>query len=208
LCQINTDVNKQIYEPIDILTRDPNSPWNVKHVLCQFYVVTQTNGGIVLKKDNLRAIISQVKKWINSWVSYCKNEAEHLKSFSVFTAFMNQPDVKARLGECHSYIMDTCIAKSWMQKKEKLLLYIRLTAWNFDQCTLCQAKHKNASMKWGEMVVNHQQHMHQTVHTINKKSNSRFTVKEGHDANNLDATQNWSITNNNESVSTYSEGVI
>jgi hypothetical protein len=58
------------------------------------------------------------------------------------------------------------------------------------------------------MVVNPQQHMHQTVHTINNKSNSRFTVKEGHGAYNLDATQNWSIANSNEFVSKYTEGVI
>jgi hypothetical protein len=63
-------------------------------------------------------------------------------------------------------------------------------------------------MKWGEMVVNHQQKMHQKLHTINNKYNSRFTVKEGHDAKNLDATQNWSVTNTNKSVSKYAEGVI
>jgi hypothetical protein len=58
------------------------------------------------------------------------------------------------------------------------------------------------------MAVNPQQHMHQTVHTINKKSNSGFTVKEGQDAKNVDATQNWSITNNNELISKYAEGMI
>jgi hypothetical protein len=104
--------------------------------------------------------------------------------------------------------METYIAKTWMQKKEKLLLYNRLTTWNFDQCTLCPAEHENSSMKWGEIVVTPQQYMHQTVHTINKKSNSRFTVKEGHGAKNLDATQNWSITNINEFVSQYAEGMI
>jgi hypothetical protein len=63
-------------------------------------------------------------------------------------------------------------------------------------------------MNWGEMVVNPQQHMHQAVHTINKKSNWRFTLKEGRDANNLDATQNWSATKTNEFISKYAEGVI
>jgi hypothetical protein len=58
------------------------------------------------------------------------------------------------------------------------------------------------------MVVNPQQYMHQTVHTINKTYNSRFTVKEVHDAKNLDATQKWSVTNTNESISKYAEGVI
>jgi hypothetical protein len=63
-------------------------------------------------------------------------------------------------------------------------------------------------MKLGEMVVNTHQHMHKTVHTINRKSNSRFTVKEGHDDKNLVETHNWSNTNTNEFVSKYAEGMI
>jgi hypothetical protein len=131
-----------------------------------------------------------------------------MKSFGLFTVFMDRPDVKERLGKYHSYILETYIAKNWMANKEKLLLYNRLSIWNFNQYTLCPAEHEKSSMKWGEMVVNPQQHIHQTVHTINKKSNSRFTVKEGHDANNLDATHNWFIINTYECVSKYAEGRI
>jgi hypothetical protein len=83
-----------------------------------------------------------------------------------------------------------------------------LTTRNFDQCTSCPAEHEISSMKWVEMVASPQKHMHQAVHTKNKKSNSRFTVKEGHDAKNLDATQNWSATKTNEFISKYAEGMI
>jgi hypothetical protein len=47
-----------------------------------------------VKKADRGAIISQVKNWIASLVNYFENEAEYLKSFSLFTAFMDQPDVK------------------------------------------------------------------------------------------------------------------
>jgi hypothetical protein len=208
LCQINTDGDKQIYKPIDVLTRDSNSPWNMKHVLYQFHFVTHKFDVSFLKKADRGAIISQVKNWITSWVNYCENEAEYLKSFSLFTAFMDRPDVKERLGECHSSVMDTYISVTWMAKKEKLLFYNRLTTRNFDQCTSCSAEHENSSMKWGEMVVNHQKQMHQAVQTINKRSNSIFTVKEGRDAKNLEATQNWSATKTNEFISKYAEGMI
>jgi hypothetical protein len=50
--------------------------------------------------------------------------------------------------------------------------------------------------------------MYQIIHTINKKSNSRFTMNEGHDATHLDVAQNWSVTNTNEFVSKYTEGMI
>jgi hypothetical protein len=173
----------------------------VKHVLCQFHLVTQKLDDSFLKKADRGALISQVKNWITSWVNYCENEGEYFKSFGFFTDFLERPDVMQRLGECHSYIMDTYIAITWMAKKEKLLLYNRLTTRNFDQCTSCPAEHENSSMNWGEMVVNPQQHLHKTVHTINKKSNSRFIVKEGHNAKNVDAPQNWSITKTNQFVS-------
>jgi hypothetical protein len=79
LCQVNTDGDKQIYEPIDILIRYPNSPWNVKHVLCEFHLVMQKFDVSVLEKADRCAIVSQVKNWINSWVNYCENKAEYLK---------------------------------------------------------------------------------------------------------------------------------
>jgi hypothetical protein len=158
----------------------------VKHVLCQFHLVTQKFDVSVLKKAGRGAIISQVKNWITSWVNYCENEGEYYKSFGLFTTFMERPDAMQQLGEWNSYIMNTYIAITWMAKKEKLLLYNRLTTRNFDQCTSCPAEHEHSSMKWGKILNN----LHQTVHTINKKSNSRFIVKEGHDEKKLDATQN------------------
>jgi hypothetical protein len=97
--------------------------------------------------------------------------------------------------------MDTYIAVTWMAKKEKLLFYNRLMTRNFNQCTSCPAEHENSPMKCGAIVVNPQQHMHQAVHTINKKSNSRLTMKEGYDAKNLDATQNWSANKTNLFIS-------
>jgi hypothetical protein len=121
---------------------------------------------------------------------------------------MDLPDFKEQIGECHSYVMNTYIAVTWIAKKENILFYNRLTTINFDQCTSCPAEHEKSSMEWGEIVVNLQQHMHQAVHTINKNSNSRFTVKEGHDAKNLDTTQNWSATKANFFISKYTEGMI
>jgi hypothetical protein len=56
--------------------------------------MTQKIDVSVLKKADRGAIISQAKNWITSWVNYCENEAEYLKSFSLFTAFMDRPDVK------------------------------------------------------------------------------------------------------------------
>jgi hypothetical protein len=96
----------------------------------------------VLEKADRGANISQVKNWIASWVNYCENEAEYLKSFSLFTAFMDRSDVKVRLGECHSYVMDTYIAVTWMAKKENLLFYNRLTNRN-----LINGLHVHPNMK-------------------------------------------------------------
>jgi hypothetical protein len=47
-----------------------------------------------LKKADRGADISHAKNWITSLVNYFENEAEYLKSFSLFMAFMDRPDVK------------------------------------------------------------------------------------------------------------------
>jgi hypothetical protein len=57
-------------------------------------MVTHKFDVIVREKAHQGAIISQVKNWITSWVNYCENEAEYLKSFALLTAFMDQPAVK------------------------------------------------------------------------------------------------------------------
>jgi hypothetical protein len=94
LCQINTDGDKQIYEPINALTRNTNSSWNVKHVLCQFHLATQKFNVRALKKADRGAIILQVKNWITSWAIYCEKNGEKMTSFALFTAFMDRSDVK------------------------------------------------------------------------------------------------------------------
>jgi hypothetical protein len=109
--------------------------------------VTQKFDVSVIKKADRGAIISQVKNWITSWVNYCENKAEYLKSFSFFTAFIARPDVKERIGECNNYVMDTYITVTCKAKNEKLLLYNRSTTRNFDQCTSCPAEHENLSIK-------------------------------------------------------------
>jgi hypothetical protein len=65
----------------------------VKQVVCQFHLVTQKFDVGDLKKDDRGAILSQVKNWITSWVNHCENEGEYLKSFGLFTTFMERPDV-------------------------------------------------------------------------------------------------------------------
>jgi hypothetical protein len=66
--------------------------------------------------------------------------------------------------------MDTYIEITWKVKKEKFLFCNGLIARFFDQCTSCTAELKNSSIKWKDLVVNPQKHMHQAVRTINKKS--------------------------------------
>jgi hypothetical protein len=52
--------------------------------------VTQIFDVSVLKKADRGENISQAKNWITSWVNYCENEGEYLKSFGWFTAFMER----------------------------------------------------------------------------------------------------------------------
>jgi hypothetical protein len=66
-----------------------------------------------------------------------------LKSFALFTAFVYIPYIKIHLGEYESYIMDSYIANKWMQNKEKLILYNRLTTQILTNALRVQSTMKN-----------------------------------------------------------------
>jgi hypothetical protein len=51
--QVTTDGDRQIYNPLDILSKNESSPWyGVKHMLCTFHLVEQQFDNYVLKKED------------------------------------------------------------------------------------------------------------------------------------------------------------
>jgi hypothetical protein len=92
--QVTTDGDRQIYNPLDILSRDESSPWyGVKYMLCTFRLVEQQFDNDVLNKEDREGIVYQVKNWIRSFTNYCESEKEYKLSYKLLIEFTNRQDV-------------------------------------------------------------------------------------------------------------------
>jgi hypothetical protein len=71
LQQVTTDGDSQIYNPLDVLSKDPKSPWfDVVHMLCTCHLVVQKFDNAVLNKTDREGICYQIKNWIRSYTNY------------------------------------------------------------------------------------------------------------------------------------------
>jgi hypothetical protein len=60
--QVTNYSDRQIYNPLDIFSRDESSPWyGVNHMLCTFHLVEQQFDNDVLNKEDREGIVYQVK---------------------------------------------------------------------------------------------------------------------------------------------------
>jgi hypothetical protein len=69
--QVTTDGDRQIYNPLDLLSQNELSPWyGVTHMLCTFHLVEQQLDNDILNKEDREWIVYQVKNWIHSFTNY------------------------------------------------------------------------------------------------------------------------------------------
>jgi hypothetical protein len=134
--QVTTDGNRQIYNPLDLLSQNESSPWHgVKHMVCTFHLVEQQFDNDVLNKEDKEGIVYQVKNWIRSFTNYCESEDEYKLSYKLLIEFMNIPDVFESMGPAYPYILDKYLLSTWTKKKDKLLFYKRMFLRNLNTCT-------------------------------------------------------------------------
>jgi hypothetical protein len=126
--QVTTDSDRQIYNPLDLLSQNESSPWyGVKHMLCTFHLVEQQFENDVLNKEDREGIVYQVKNWVCSLTNYCESEDEYKLSYKLsyklLIEFMNRPDVFESMGPVYPYILDKHLLIIWIKKKDRLLFY-------------------------------------------------------------------------------------
>jgi hypothetical protein len=92
--QVITDVDRQIYNPLYILSKDESSPWHgVKHIKCTFHLMEKQFDNDVLNKEDTEGIVHQVKNWIHTFANNCESEDEYKLSYKLLIEFLNKPDV-------------------------------------------------------------------------------------------------------------------
>jgi hypothetical protein len=76
--QVTTNGDRQIYNPLDLLSQNESSPWHgVKHMLCTFNLVEQQFDNDVyndvFNKEDREGIVYRVNNWIRSFTNYCES---------------------------------------------------------------------------------------------------------------------------------------
>jgi hypothetical protein len=197
--QVTTDGDKQIYNPLDILSRDKSSPWyGVNHMLCTFHLAEQqfdndvNFDNDVLNKEEREGSVYQVKNWIRSFTKYCESKNEYKLSYKLLIEFMNRPDVFESMGPAYPYILDKYMLSTWIKKKEKLLYYKRMFLRNLNNCTSILPEVKNSSIKQDDDRVRPTMIILTASQVMIDKSNHHMLVKEGKSAKSMSSTKMWS----------------
>jgi hypothetical protein len=134
--QVTSDGDRQINNPLDLLSQNESSPWyGVNYMLCTFHLVEHQFDNDVLKKEDREGIVYQVKNCIRSFTSYCESEDEYKLSHKLLIELMNRPDVFESIGAAYLYILDKYLLITWIKKKDKLLFYKRMFLRNLNNCT-------------------------------------------------------------------------
>jgi hypothetical protein len=191
--QVTTDGDRQIYNTLDILSKDESSPWyGVKHTLCTFNLVEHQFDNDVLNKEDREGIVYQVKKWIHSFTNYCESNNEYKLLYKLLIEFMNIPDVFESMGPAYPYILDKYLLSTWIKNKDKLLYYKRMFFRNLNNCTSIPSEVYNSSIKQGDDRVRPKMSILTTAQVMTDKSNQRMLFKEGKSAKSRSSTKMWS----------------
>jgi hypothetical protein len=145
--QVTTDGDRQIYNPLDLLSQNESSPWYVvKHILCTFHLVEKIFNNDVLNKEDREGIVYQVKNCIRSFKNYCESEDEYKLAYKFLIENLNIPYVFDSMGPAYPYILDKYILSTWINKKDKLLFYKRMFLRNLKNCTSILSEVENVGM--------------------------------------------------------------
>jgi hypothetical protein len=88
--QINTDGDRQIYNPITNCILDKTSPWfGCIHVLCNCHMIDKLFSTKVKITDNNRMLVEYCKQWVKTWCFDLETKEEYDYSYNEFRKFMD-----------------------------------------------------------------------------------------------------------------------
>jgi hypothetical protein len=143
--QSNTDGDRKIYEPLNKLSLDENSPWyGVKYILCAYHMIDKWVKSKIYVNDKNNAF---VKRWVKTWCNSLETEEEYKHSYNQFLAFIDSDLEKEGLGHAHAHILEGYLVESFHQKEHHMVKYVRMETGSFEGNTSVQAEHENRAMK-------------------------------------------------------------
>jgi hypothetical protein len=146
--QINTDGDRQIYNPLTNYILDKNSPWfGCIHVLFNYHMVDKLFSTKVKITDSNRMLVEYCKKWVKTWCFELETKEEYEYSYNEFRKFMDSDREKTGLGHAREQILECYIQYYFLLKEHRMVQHVRNAVRAFDYCTSCQAEHGNRSLK-------------------------------------------------------------
>jgi hypothetical protein len=88
--QINTDGDRQIYNPITNCILDRTSPWfGCIHVLCNYHMIVKLFSTKVKITDINRMLVEYCKQWVKTWCFDLETKEEYDYYYNEFRKFMD-----------------------------------------------------------------------------------------------------------------------
>jgi hypothetical protein len=138
--QINTNGDRQIYNPLTNCILDKTSPWfGCIHVLCNYHMIDKLFSTKVKITDVNRMLLEYCKQWVKTWCFDLETKEEYDYSYNEFRKFMDSDRAKNELCHAREQILDCCIQSSFLPKDHRMVRHVRNEFRAFDSCTSCQA---------------------------------------------------------------------
>jgi hypothetical protein len=205
--QINTDGDRQIYNPLTNCILDKTSPWfGCIHVLCNYHMINKLFSTKVKITDNNIMLVEYCKEWVKTWCFDLETKEEYDYSYNEFRKFMDSERARTEVGHAREQILDCYIQSSFLPKEHWMVRHVRNEVRAFESCTSCQAEHENRSLK-AVGGTKPQQTIHRSAVAMVNKAQHRYQVKAYFSGRAIVATQLWSKSINAQSLTRKAEGL-
>jgi hypothetical protein len=175
--QINTDGDRQIYNPLTNCILDKTSPWfGCIHVLCYYHMIDKLFSTKVKIEDINRMVVEYCKQWDKTWCFELETKEEYDYSYNESRKFMDSERARTELVHAREQIIDCYIQSSFLPKEHWMVRHVMNVVRAFDSCTTCQAEHENISLK-APGGTKPQQNIHRSAVAMANKAEHRYQVK-------------------------------
>jgi hypothetical protein len=175
--QMNTDRDRQIYNPLTNCILDKSSPWfGCINVLCNYHMIDKLFSTKVKITDSNRMLVEYCKQWVKTWCFELETKEEYDFSYNEFKKLMDYDRAKTEVGHAREQIMDCYIQSSFLPKEHRMVRHVGGAVRAFDSCTSCQAEHENRSLK-APGGTKPQQNIHQYAVEMVNKAEHRYQIK-------------------------------
>jgi hypothetical protein len=120
--QINTDGDRQIYNPLTNCILDKSSPWFCcKHLLCNHHMIDTLFSTKVKITDSKIMLVEYCKQWAKTRCFELETKEEYDFSYNEFRKLMDSDRAKTELGHAREQILDCYIQSSFLPKEHRMV---------------------------------------------------------------------------------------